>query len=183
MTYSSSDLRKIFEKVRDDPFKIPTGWGEVINTCYGKNLYLCKKLEEMGYRTRLMVAATSWTSIFDYLSQRDPSIALMLDDLRQLHHMDDTFHVYAKVFVDGKLVVVDTTFDKPLTPTFPLIEWDGSRSSGLAVPVTKKFDAQESRKMLSDKGAMNAFENELLTNTDFYKGINNVAQHVRFRNE
>lgn len=39
-------------------------------------------------------------------------------------HEDDSTHVYLEVFVDGKWINVDPTWDPQLRDILPIAEWD-----------------------------------------------------------
>lgn len=132
---------KAFKLVRDIPYgnigsRSPYDVLEANKgTCSGKHALLKLILEALGYEVQ------SWFALHDF--SKFP-ITPWPSELEEFHTMNlPDYHDFLKVRVDGKWVVVDAIFDKPLKNLgFPVQDWDGISDMKLPVQVSEVFKAE-----------------------------------------
>lgn len=91
-------------------------------SCFEKNYYLGKNLEEKGYSVKYMLAEFDWTDIDisqDTISERDDTKGE---------------HLFLKVKVEDKWINIDASWDDGLKTKFPFEEdWNGKSDTVLGV--------------------------------------------------
>ncbi len=160
-------LIKIFEEVRDIPYRIPLSASEKNVSCSGKAKKLKVLLEQEGYPARYRVCEFRWSDV-----QNIPT------DVHALPHADDSTHVYVEVLIDGIWVKVDPTWDRMLATIFPVAVWDGRHDTRIAVKPIVVYGIEESRQIMEDESA-DAIEKDLAINSEFYRALNDWLLRVR----
>jgi len=126
---------KLFEKVRDIPYgDIGSRDPEDVykknkGTCSGKHELLKELYTELGIKTKNFIAMHE----FNDLSVRFPN---EIKEILNRNRLVDP-HNFLKIFIDGKWVIVDATWDKLLKEYgFTVNEnWDGKKDMKIGVVV------------------------------------------------
>jgi len=155
------DIIKAFNSVKDVPYRIPLSSEEEDHCCSGKH----KRLKDLlkGYKTRYRICDFKWSSLD--LPER----------VKIVKHDDDCTHMYLEVFLDGKWVVVDATWDKGLSRVFEINEWDGKTDTKIAVIPTNIYSPGKSLEILNAEN----IEEDLGRNGDFYEAFNEWLEDIR----
>ena len=135
--------KSIFTNVRDIEYMIIPGQfsqhGKVTQVlvdrkgfCLSKHYLLGELFTEAGYDVKYCTYAFRW---------EDSGIKLPEDVLLIAQKLPITFHVAIKVFIEGKWVLLDVSWDKSLEKAgFPVNEWDGFSHTVLAVKSIDDFE-------------------------------------------
>lgn len=130
----TNDLKErvaVFNRIRDIPYAITPGLTgpddaeQILMTnkafCYQKHFLLGKIFSEMNLTVLYEV------SLFDWMELGH----LFPENIRKLaEKMPHDFHLSCLVEINGRFVLVDATFDGPLTKLgFNINQWDGENST------------------------------------------------------
>ena len=173
----------VFNHIRDIPYAIVPeimdyrGYPNILKTgkgsCSPKHFLLCEIYRRLGLQVLYVVYPHRWDKIAEIMgeySDRLKDMALALPVSR---------HMACKVEIDGKLVLLDATFDLPLQKAgFPVnANWDGI--SNMNLPVTpcgeeEWYYPSEARLMKTDINAQfRVFYPELNTFLDQMRRLYN----------
>jgi hypothetical protein len=159
------DIISIFNNIRDLPYKIPLSLNEEDVCCSGKHKILKDILIKHGYKARYRVCSFQWDSIN------------LPPDILNIPHENFSTHVYLEIFINGKWLDMDTTWDSGLKSIFPINEWDGNQNI-IAVPVIKKFSLKKSQEIMNNEDKEEIIK-DLKINGEFYKALNNWFTKIR----
>lgn len=141
----------IFEHIRDIPYKViprqmnlKTGPGDLLASgegpCTSKHYLMGQMFEKAGFGVRYLTYTFAWEKFKGIFPKE-----LMLLTLK----LPLTYHLACSIFLGGKWVLVDATWDAPLADAgFPVVKsWDGVSDTKLGVYPISEFvhDAQEER--------------------------------------
>jgi hypothetical protein len=163
----SFERMRIFEKVRDIPYRIPLNLKEKDNTCSGKSRKLFKLLSERGYKVRYRVGICSWDAF------------PLPKEIKEIPHDKKTMHSYVEIFLEGKWIILDTTWDKKLKKILFVNDWDGKSNTKLGFKITKLFGPKKSIRLMEHDTSKKKLEVEFKRNRKFYKAINLWLAKVR----
>jgi hypothetical protein len=158
----TTNLVKIFERIRDEPLHIPEELGDKDNRCCGKSRKLKELLEKEGYELRFRVCAFKWSK------QRFPK------NILDMAHKDNEYHLYLEIRIDNKWVILDCSNDSKL-PSYNV--WDGFTDCNIAVNYDKILSPEESSSIENkEKSEFLILLNE---NKKFYNSINHFFEELR----
>ena len=157
-------ITKVFNQVRDIPYKIPISLKELDFCCSGKHKILKNLLEKLGYKTRYRVVSFKWSSL-----KLPPKIF-------SVSHENFNTHVYLEVLINGKWLDMDVTWDSKLKSILPVNKWGGKNI--IAVPVLKKFSLKKSQKIMEDESKEEIIK-DLKINGKFYQALNLWFEGIR----
>jgi hypothetical protein len=125
-----------FEEIRDLPYEIgPLHEGEDLikygrGGCGPKNRYLAKYFHDLGYKVKVCFTPYKWVDL-----------ELLPEEIRnhpKSQRLGD--HIYLKVLINNKWVLIDSSWDKNLLPDFPVnLNWDGKSDQIPAVKIIKEI--------------------------------------------
>ncbi len=119
----NTQLRKqLFLAVRDIPYRLGTASEDC--SCIAKTKLLGELLTRAGLECQI------WGSLLDWSKTGMPA------SLFKLAPTPTVNHIFLKVFIPEtkRWVIVDPTWDKRFTGTFPINDWDGLSDTELAYP-------------------------------------------------
>ncbi|HEU0117500.1 MAG TPA: hypothetical protein VFR09_02600 [Alphaproteobacteria bacterium] len=179
VTVSLKDRTKLFQFIRDIPYRIALSQDEQDYSCAAKTPMLQKMLSTVGLKSRRICCQFEWKSF-----------GLPEDILKQAI-ATECGHEYLEVYIpeNDKWVAADPTWDSKINSTgLPIAEWDGMNPTALAIKPTKVFSPEESAKINEEvenasKEAWNTFFEE---NRIFFRSLNawferhrqNAGQHA-----
>lgn len=161
-----NSIIKIFETVRDMPYRIPLNLKEADFCCSGKHKILKDLFIEQGLEIRYRVCSFSWSSIN------------LPEKVRNISHGDYSTYVYLEVLIDGKWIVVDATWDKEIEDVLHVNEWDGKTDTKIAVNPLEIFSLDKSEGIMNGESDEKIL-NDLKINGKFYEAFNNWLEEVR----
>lgn len=136
---------KLFEAIRDIPYAVNIGDEHKDASCWSKSRALCAQLERYGMNARLICCRVNWESM------RLPEY------IQSLVPKKGTQHWYVEVLIPEtkKWVKVDPTWDRGLKNAgFPVAEWDGLTSTGLALKPIQHFSPEKSARLIQQRDKM-----------------------------
>lgn len=160
-------LNKIFQGVRDIPYRIPLSTEEEDRCCSGKAKKLKELLEQEELQVRYRVCEFKWSDF-----EKIPS------SVSSVPHNDDSTHVYLEVLIDGTWVIVDPTWDKGLSGYFEVADWDGCTDTPIAVKPLAIYDIEKSQRIMVEE-SKKAIEKDLEINGKFYAAFNEWLDSIR----
>jgi hypothetical protein len=160
------DLIKIFNNVRDIPYRIPLNYEEEDNCCSGKSEKLLKMFSENGIKARYRVCIFLWQDLN------------LPADLIKIPHDLDCTHSFVEVFLNGSWKKIDATWDISLSEIFHINIWDGKSSTKIGVKPIKTFTPKKSMSIMSNQ-SKEVIENDLSRNREFYKAFNDWLEKIR----
>lgn len=166
---SNDTFVKLFEEVRDMPYRIPLAIGEEDVCCSGKARKLKNILENKGLQVRYRVCEFKWSDM-----------EVLPSHVRDVSHDDRSTHVYLEVFVEGKWIKIDPTWDQGLSSIFPVAHWDGIHDTQVAVKEIVVYDPEKSRQIM-DNESDEVAKKDLETNGKFYGAFNEWLEDIRIR--
>jgi len=163
----TDDIKEIFERVRDIPFRIPTRFGEQDFSCTGKCKILYDRLLGVNQLACYRVCSFLWDDL------------PLPDYLRRTPHDEECTHVYMEVFLGDRCVRVDPTWDKKLGKVFGISQWDGESDTVIAVKPTRVLSLEEGLDLIADDYTKDAIERDLVKNGQFYGAFNSWLEKIR----
>lgn len=160
------DSVRAFLEIRDIPYRIPLSIDEADHCCSGKAMQLAKFFKEADCPSRYRVCEFLWSSMS------------LPEELINIAHEDVSTHVFLEVFLEGKWIVVDPTWDEGLRSVFPVNDWDGRSDTIIAVPVKIFFSYEESDRIMTQTSSAE-IEDDLKKNGLFYNAFNFWLETVR----
>lgn len=160
-----TDLIETFENIRDVPYSIPLEFDEPDNCCSGKATRLKNYFESQGLKARYRVVDFKWSKL------------CLPEYVLDAAHSDDSTHVFVEVKLGDEWKKVDPTWDKGLSKTLPIAEWDGASDTILAVPIERYYDDETSEALM--RFNKEEFDKERAENLQFYQRINDWLKTVR----
>ena len=160
------ELVRIFEKIRDVPYRIPLTLKEEDNCCSGKHEKLYKILIQEGYDVRYKVCVFLWESMN------------LPENLKNIPHEKDCTHTYLEINIDGDWKILDATWDVGLEGIFHVNRWDGKSDTEIAVKPIKIFDSDKSLEIVNSQDD-DVISKDLKINGKFYKVFNEWLQKNR----
>lgn len=128
---------KLFECIRDIPYRIPLNSSEEDHCCNGKTRQLKALLEKEGLTIRYRVCTFDWSALG------------VPDDILELSNKEVPTHVFLEVNLNGKWIQIDPTWDKDLKKALPIAKWDGATSTEIAVEPIEMFSTEESKEIMA----------------------------------
>lgn len=157
---------QLFNSIRDIPYRIPLNSSEEDRCCNGKVKQLKKLLEAEGYQARYRVCEFKWSDM------------LLPLFVTAIPHEDFSTHVYLEVFINGKWVVVDPTWDIQIKSILPVNEWDGITDTQIAVTPLKIYSLKKSKKIM-ERGELEQPDKYWVEDLEFCKSFNQWLESVR----
>ncbi len=157
----------VFRAVRDIPYRIPLSSHEQDQCCAGKHGRLFNELRAKGYTARMRTCVFLWNSIS------------LPKELKRIPHEKTSYHSYVEVFLHGKWVRLDATWDKPLQHILPVSEWDGTSDTPIAVKPIKIFSRYEEYPHFEDT----IIDDDVKVNGKFYHALNLWLESERKKGE
>lgn len=161
-----TDRVRLFNEIRDTPYRIPLAATEIDQCCTGKHKRLKAQLEETGLSVRWRVCTFKWSDI------------PLPTEVSEIAHADNSTHAYLEVERDGVWKKVDATWDSRLSSILPVTEWDGDSDTALAVPSLETYSPEESAQIISDESS-EIIERDLKINKEFYSSFNQWLEQAR----
>ena len=157
---------KVFEEIRDIPYRIPLTAIEVDHSCSGKHMLLKKELERLGYTVRHRVCSFRWSSV-------DLPI-----EVTRVPHEDASTHSYLEFKKDDIWIPVDATWDQAISSVLSSNSWDGESATPIAVKANVFFSPEESEQIMTQISEKEV-ESDLEINGQFYAAFNDWLAEVR----
>ncbi len=161
-----TDLRPLFQEIRDIPYRIPLSLAEVDDCCSGKHRRLKAELEAHGLVVQWQVCRFRWSEL---------SLPQVLLDIP---HEDDSTHVYLRVLINDTWIDLDATWDAGLRTILPVNDWDGVSSTSIAVLEIERFSLEKSAEIMEEETPQEV-EKDLKRNGAFYHVFNAWLAEVR----
>jgi hypothetical protein len=149
-----------FTEIRDIPYRIPLGINEDDNCCVGKHIRLKEELEKLGYGVRYRTSSFKWSDLH------------LPEKLQNIPHENDCTHLYLEFKNDNIWHTLDATWDKELSPTFQVNDWDGKASTEILVPSIEVLSTDKSNEIVDICYDKDVFDRDIELNGDFYNAIN-----------
>jgi hypothetical protein len=159
---------KIFETVRDIPYKIPLSLDEEDTCCSGKHKLLKDLLTKQGFKVRYRVCSFVWSSMN------------LPDKVSRIPHDENSQHIWLEVLIDNRWVTVDATWDIGIKKIFHVNEWDGQSDTEIAVQPLEVFTPERSASIIENESDEDIL-NDLRINKDFYEAFNNWLAEQRIK--
>lgn len=153
------NITAIFNSVRDMTYRIPLALDDQAVDCDKKHRKLYKALTREGFKVRFRVCAFLWSE------QKIPKRIL------RIPHTDKCEHLYLEIFLNGKWVALDATWDAGLKKIFKVNEWSGTRAAELAVEPLEILPPRKNIS-LSHNADTESFLEDIRTSGAFYKALN-----------
>lgn len=123
--------RKIFEEIRDRPYRVATSAHTPATNCYFKAMELVKPLTTFGYELRGKLGEIDWADTpcpQHILALRKPNVI-------------DT-HFYLEILLDGRWKILDPSWNKSfaLKHSLPYSEFGADNTS--CFKITKMYDVE-----------------------------------------
>ena len=168
----NNEIIKIFNEVRNIPFRIALSKDDECLDCAGKSIILRKKLEEIGVKTRFAVCYFYWINMG------------FPDDVNKISHDKDCTHTFVEVLINDKWIKLDPSWDKALEKIFPISYFDGEHDTILAVKPAGIFDPEKSERIMKNQenNYDNVINEDLARNGEFYEAIDNYLEEIRKSN-
>jgi hypothetical protein len=99
-------------------------------------------------------------------------------ELTELPHDDICTHAFLEVYLGGRWVTIDATWDSGLRRVLPVNTWDGARDTPVAVPILRRYSPEESVRLMASETPV-TIEADLTTNRDFYAALNEWLEGKR----
>ncbi|MCK4554477.1 hypothetical protein KAU19_06005 [Candidatus Parcubacteria bacterium] len=160
------DITKIFNSIRDIPYKIPLSLGDKAIDCDKKHKKLFDLLIRQGLKVRFRICVFLWSEL------NIPAKIL------KIPHIDKCEHLYLEVFINDQWTTLDVTWDIGLKNIFKVNEWNGKSNTALAVKPIKIYGPQENKK-LSHTETKESFLEDIRTSGSFYKAFNKWLEKNR----
>ncbi len=111
--------KTIFERIRAQPYQVPTKAGEITPQCATKSYELVGELAMLGYTVRIRIAEMDW---YDSPIPRE---------IIDLHPKDRPItHYYPEVLIDGDWRLIDPSVDPELAEKgFRMVGFEGDLRS------------------------------------------------------
>ena len=166
------DRKRIFEEVRDVPYRISLRYDEPDQSCEGKYKMFMKLAEKYNIKARPLVFEYQWDSLD------------LPEQLLRFHLEKDILHICPEVYIEEKGIWVpaDPSWDIGLKNKHKCIhvnEWDEQSPTELSVPPTKLYTPEESLVSSSEKMLPEEFEEDIKENGGFYKAFNDWLEELR----
>jgi hypothetical protein len=160
---------KIFNQVRDIPYRIPLTLQETDYCCSGKSVILKSKLEKIGLKVRFAVGCFYWSSF------------ILPDLVVDISHDKDCTHTWIEVYLNNVWVKLDSSWDRALNTVFPIAQFDGKHDTILAVKIEDYFSQEKSEKIMNNQEKSESEEliQDLEKNAKFYEAFNNYLEETR----
>ncbi|MAS87800.1 MAG: hypothetical protein CMH30_07490 [Micavibrio sp.] len=124
--------RKIFEEIRDRPYRVMVTADDTAQNCYIKNKELLEELGMLGFGVRGRFCEMDWN---DTPLPKD-LVKLYPEDLLATHF-------YIEIEENGNWRALDASWNKELEERgFPICTWEGDNPIGLKVKKLYNFDEQ-----------------------------------------
>jgi hypothetical protein len=162
------DLIKIFNSIRDIPYRIPLSPDEEDNCCNGKHKKLFSLLKKAGHQARYRVCTFLWSSLN------------LPPELMKISHDDQAIHVYVELFLNNQWLVLDATWDIGLKKFFPINEWDARSNTEIAVKPIETFSLEKSAEIMNnqDKNYIHLESNDHKFSQAFNDWLNKIRQNL-----
>jgi len=157
---------KIFESVRDIPYKIPLSYEEEDNCCSGKSDKLFDLLVKEGYKVRYRVCLFLWEDLS------------LPEEVRKISHDKDCTHTYLEIYLKGGWKILDSAWDIGLKDIFEVNNWDGKSGTKIALDPIKIFSPEKSLSIVKDQ-TKKVIDDDLSRNKKFYKKFNEWLDRIR----
>ena len=169
------DRKRIFEEVRDLPYRIPLEYNEPDYACEGKYKMFMKLADRYNIKARPLVFEYQWTS----LNLPRKLLKYTLEE--------DVLHICPEVYIEerGIWVPADPTWDIKLKNKHNGIyvnEWDGESPTRLSAPPTRICTPEESLESSLEEMTKGEFDEDLKQNGGFYKAFNEWLEELRDKN-
>lgn len=161
------DISKEFRKIRDIPYRIPLSPDEIDDCCSGKSIRLFNILKNAGYNVRYRICTFLWSDLN------------LPNKVKKISHKDNTSHEFIEVEIDGRWIIVDSTWDKSLKSIFLINDWDGKSDTNVAVPIKEILSPGESLEYIKNISTKKAVIVDLERNAKFYKAFNDWLEEIR----
>ena len=158
-------LVKIFNRIRDIPYKIPVSLKEKDFCCSGKHKLLKEFLEKEGYKVRYRVVSFKWSSL---------NLPL---EVKNISHENICTHVYLEILINTNWVNMDATWDPMLKNIFTINQWNRNVNN-IAVQIIEKFYIKKSQEIMK-RETEDCITEDLKINGKFYKAFNNFLNQIR----
>ncbi len=169
-----TERKRIFEYVRDIPYRIRLNYSEPNYICDGKYKMFVGLAKKYGIKTRPVVCDTAW------------GLLELPEEIRNIPHDDnDIAHIYPKVYIPEKEIwvpVVDSTWDIRLKGKHTAIhvnEWDGYSTTIPGFPSVKTYNLKDSTRFAKEELTEEEFEEDMKENGRFYEAFNNWLELLR----
>ncbi len=157
---------KIFNSIRDIPYKIPLSFADKSVDCDKKHRKLYKSLEKEGIKVRFRVCVFLWSDL------SIPKYIL------KIPHQDKCEHLYIEAFVNKKWITLDATWDIGLKNIFDVNIWDGKSNTNIGVKPIEIYKPQKNKKLLHNQTKEN-FLKDIRDSGKFYKTFNKWLETER----
>lgn len=166
------DRKRIFEEVRDIPYRISLDYYEPDHACDGKYKMFMRLADRYNIKARPLVFEYQWTSL--NLPKKLLKYALE----------EDVLHICPEVYIEerGIWVPADPSWDIGLKDKHNGIyvnEWDGESPTRLAALPTKLYTPEESLVSSLEEMTEEEFNEDLKQNGGFYKAVNEWLEELR----
>ncbi len=156
---------KIFEDVRDIPYRLRFSADDNDFSCDGKHRRLAELLIPLGYEVRPRTCLYKWESM------PIPQSILKLDPA------EFYLHRFLEILIGDRWVRIDVTWDRALGRIFPVNEWDGKSDTAIGVPyVGNIFSPEDSEFPEFDKEKVDA---NLKKRKIFHEAFNSWLDEIR----
>jgi|GEM_PF-494925 len=158
---------KLFYIIRDIPYRIPLKFDDADNSCHGKCLLLDDILVSYGFKSRIMSCSFGWSK------------TLKNKKHLKLVNIDIEHHYFIEIYLDGRWIKIDPTFDSTLKAKLPVNEWDGNKNTGITSIPEKFFSETESREIFDKESSEGYFDERMRKNGRLYKALNKKYEIIR----
>ena len=98
---------------------------------------------------------------------------------RKLVKRDIGHHYFIEIYLDGRWIRIDTTFDSALRPKLPVNKWDGKNDTPITSKPEKFFNQKESEELFRRESTRRFFETRIRQNGKLYKALNEEQDRIR----
>ena len=159
----TNELVKIFNSVRDIPYRLSLSLDEEDHCCLGKHTILYNLLKEKGCEVRYQICDFLWSSL------NFPK------EVKEIPHEDPCGHLYLEIKIKNKWKVLDATWDKGLEDILPVNYWDGKSETKIGVKPTRIYKPC----IVEERADKATFKKEMEINGEFYKAFNEWLEKKR----
>lgn len=156
-------LIKIFESVRDIPYRVPETDEEPDHACWGKSTILYKKLKKAGFKVRYRIAV-------QVIEENH-----FPEEIKKLAKMEFMNHLFVEVNLGGEWFLLDATYDSPNLSGFnDLRTQKKCKIPGIVNKIYSPKESEEVRKFWDRE-----VKRVRADNLEFYKAFNKLIDDKR----
>jgi len=162
-------LIELFEEIKNIKYEIPLKFTLNNSACSWKIILLKNNLNKLWIKSNYRICSFYWKDLN------------LPKEILNIPHDDFSSHVFLEIQLEGKMIILDPTWDSWLKNIFHINNWDGNNDTQIAVKVVDLFSIDDSEEIMNNINKVD-FDQHIIKNHDFYNALNSYLHDVRFNN-